>query len=151
MRMLFNYVASIGNQTASTMKDKITAGGENVFEFKDIASKFTVDVIASCAFGIEVNSFKDPDNDFQKIAKTVTNFSNLKTSLKFLGYSIIPSIMKALKINFFGKEIETFFQMAVHDMMKYREEKGIVRNDMINLLIQVKKGNLSHDLQIFRI
>ena len=53
--------------------------------------------------------------------------------------------MKALKINFFGKEIETFFQMAVHDMMKYREEKGIVRNDMINLLIQVKKGNLSHD------
>ena len=145
MRMMFNYVACIGNQTASTMKDKITAGGENVFEFKDLASKFTVDVIASCAFGIEVNSFKDPDNDFQKIARAVTNVANLRTILKFIGYFTIPSIMKALEVKILNKEVETFFQEAVHDMMKYREEQGIVRNDMINLLIQAKKGNLSHD------
>ena len=145
MRMMFDYVATIGKQTATTMKDKITAGGENVFEFKDLAGKFTVDVIASCAFGIEVNSFKDPDNDFQKIAKAVTNFTNLKTTMKFIGYIVIPSIMKALKVNLFGKHVETFFQEAVHDMMKYREEQGIVRNDMINLLIQAKKGNLLDD------
>ena len=141
---MFDYVATIGNQTATTMKDKITAGGENVFEFKDLASKFTVDVIASCAFGIEVNSFKDPDNDFQKIARAVTNFANLKNDFEIYWIFTIPSIMKALEVKF-GKEVETFFQEAVHDMMKYREEQGIVRNDMINLLIQAKKGNLSHD------
>ena len=145
MRMMFDYVATIGNQTASTIKSKITAGGENVFEFKDLASKFTVDVIASCAFGIEVNSFKDPENDFYKIASTITNFANLKTALKFIGYLAIPSFMKAFGITMFGKKLEIFFQEAVHDMMKYREEQGIVRNDMINLLIQAKKGNLSHD------
>ena len=145
MRMMFDYVATIGNQTASTMKDKITAGGENIFDFKALASKFTVDVIASCAFGIEVNSFKDPENDFQKIATKITDFSNFKTVMKCTGFVIMPTIMKALKVRIFGQEVETFFQEAVHDVMKYREEHGIVRNDMINLLIQAKNGKLSHD------
>lgn len=55
--------------------------------------------------------------------------------------------MKALNISFFGKDVESFFQEAVFEMMKIREEKGIVRNDMINLLLQAKKGKLSHEIK----
>ena len=39
-------------------------GENNMFDKKDFFSKFTVDMIATCAFGIEVNSFKNPENDF---------------------------------------------------------------------------------------
>lgn len=102
-------------------------------------------MIASAAFGIEVNSFRDPENDFQNIAKKGADFSGLKTQLKFFGYILVPSLMKMLNIKLFDKDIEVFFQEAVCDMMKYREEKGIVRNDMINLLIQAKKGKLSNN------
>lgn len=91
---------------------------------------------------MEVNSFKNPDNDFKKIADTLTNFATFKSILKFAGYMAFPSLMKLLKISFFGGDVDKFFNEAVLEMMKIREEKGIVRNDMINLLIQVKKGNL---------
>ncbi|CAO1441593.1 unnamed protein product [Diamesa hyperborea] len=144
MRQMFEYVSQCGQQTAISMKKEIEAGGDNVFEFKALASKFTVDVIASCAFGIEVNSFTNPDNDFQRVAKKITNFSSFLSSLKFAGYMISPGLMNFLKISFFDKETSDFFRVAIQETMKYREEKGIIRHDMIDLLLQARKGNLKH-------
>lgn len=146
MRQMFDYVATVGKQTALTMKEKIKRGGDNEFEFKALTTRFTVDVIASCAFGIECNSFENPDNDFHKIAIKATDFTNFKTTLKFAGFMLSPGLMKALKLSLFGKEFEEFFHEAVHGTMKIREEKGIIRHDMLNLLMQVKKGGLlKHD------
>jgi cytochrome P450 family 9 len=65
--------------------------------------------------------------------------------MKFVGYLTVPWFMKAFKITFMGKAVEDFFHEAVHEMMRIREEKGIVRNDMIQLLMQAKKGKLSHE------
>ena len=147
MRMMFEFMSQCGKQTAITMRQQIntgTDGTDNVFEFRELASKFTVDVIASCAFGIEVNSFLNPKNDFQRIAQKVSNFSGFWTTIKFVGYMISPKIMKKLKISLLDKETCDFFQTAILDTMKYRVEKGIIRHDMINLLIQARKGNLSH-------
>jgi cytochrome P450 family 9 len=145
MRQMFDFVSTVGQQTAKTMQDEIKNGSENSFEFKALAMKFTVDVIASSAFGIEVNSFKNPDNDFHRIAKKVTNFSSAKTALKFAGYLTAPKVMKMLKINLLDKESCDFFNEAICETMKIREEKGIIRHDMINLLLQARKGQLAHN------
>jgi cytochrome P450 family 9 len=144
MRQMYEFVAKVGQQSADTIKDQIKAKGDNVFEFKELATRFTVDVIATSAFGIEVNSFKDPDNDFQKIAQRVTNFGNFSSVIKVIGYLTIPRIMKFFKVSFFGQYVDDFFDKAVIEMMRIREEKGIVRHDMINLLMQAKKGYLTH-------
>lgn len=143
MRQMFDFVNSVGQQTVKSMHDEINAGSESSFEFKTLAMKFTVDVIASCAFGIEVNSFKNPDNDFNRIAKKSTDFTSAKTALKFAGYLFAPSIMKMLGISFLDKESCDFFQEAIVETMKIREKKGIIRHDMIHLLLQARKGQLA--------
>ena len=38
------------------------------FEARDLASMYTVDAFASSGFGIENNSFDDPDNVFRRMA-----------------------------------------------------------------------------------
>lgn len=145
MRQMYNYVAEIGQQSTATLKDQIHAGSDNVLEFKALATKFTVDVIASCAFGIEVNSLKEPENSFAKIASVVTDFANWKTGMKLLGYMLMKPVMIALKVRIFPKEVDDFFQEAVIDTMNVREKKGIVRHDVINLLMQIRKGKLEHE------
>lgn len=35
-------------------------------EIKEIFSKYTNDLIATCAFGTNINSFENPDNEFLK-------------------------------------------------------------------------------------
>src|SRR5690349_1584083 len=120
MRQMFDFVSHVGHQTTMGMKDEINRGSENSFEFKALAMKFTVDVIASCAFGIEVNSFKNPGNDFHRIATKVANFSSLSTALKFVGHLTVPQIMKKLNINLLDKESCDFFQEAIIETMKIR-------------------------------
>ncbi|CRL05076.1 CLUMA_CG018180, isoform A [Clunio marinus] len=145
MRQMFDFVSTVGQQTALAMKQDIEKGGNNEFEFKALAMKFTVDVIASCAFGIEVNSFNNPGNKFYDSATRVTNLQSTLQILKFFGYMISPKLMKMLNITFIDKDITDFFREATLETMKVREAKGIIRHDMINLLMEAKKGKLTHN------
>jgi hypothetical protein len=45
MRQMFEFVSQVGEQAAKTIKEQIKNGGDASFEFKDLARKFTVDVI----------------------------------------------------------------------------------------------------------
>lgn len=144
MRQMFEFVSLVGQQVAKTLNDQILTGGEDSFEFKALSRKFTVDVIASTAFGIEVNSFANPMNDFHQAANKLNTFGSMKTMIKIVGHMVAPSLMNMLNIKVFDTETCAFFSSAIIDTMRVREEKGIVRNDMINLLMQAKKGQLTH-------
>lgn len=41
--------------------------------------------------------------------------------------------------------MSTYFRQVVSDMIKTREEKGIVRPDMIHLLLEARRGVQRHE------
>lgn len=45
----------------------------------------------------------------------------------------------------FDEKLLHFFRDLVLGTMKNREEQGIIRNDMISLLMEAKKGSLLHE------
>ena len=47
MRQMMDFVSQVGLQTAETMRKDIENGAESSLEFRELASKFTVDIIAS--------------------------------------------------------------------------------------------------------
>lgn len=51
------------------------------------------DVIASCAFGFAVNSFKEPDNVIYRLGKKAV-IQDTSQVMKFFGYENMKSIMK---------------------------------------------------------
>lgn len=53
--------------------------------------------------------------------------------------------MKFLKITVFSKNVQKFFRTLVADTMAGREKNSIIRNDMIQILIDAKKGVLKHE------
>nr|CAH7721221.1 unnamed protein product [Callosobruchus chinensis] len=107
---------------------------------KDSLTRYTNDVIATCAFGIEVDSLNNPDNIFYTMGRRATDFNSLSRRLKFMGYFIVPWLYRLLKISFFEEDIKEFFYKLVDDTIRVREEKGIVRPDMINLLMEGKSS-----------
>ena len=66
-------------------------------EVKDLFSKFTNDVIATAAFGIQCNSLQNPDNEFYRMGKEFIRFSILRFFI-FIGYTVIPNVMKVLSV-----------------------------------------------------
>lgn len=53
--------------------------------------------------------------------------------------------MNAFKVRLFDEEVTDFFRSTITETMKVREEKGIVRKDMVHLLMEAKKGKLTYE------
>lgn len=119
-------------------------------EAKDVFSRYCNDVIASTAFGIEVDSLADPTNQFFLYGKKVLQFGSYKTMFKIIFFMICPNIAKILNIKMIDTDVRCFFKKIIEDTIKMREEEKLVRHDMIHLLLEARKGNTkiedNHDI-----
>ncbi|XP_032682977.1 cytochrome P450 9e2-like [Odontomachus brunneus] len=117
---------------------------------KEIFRRYTTDVIATSAFGISVNSLKDRNNEFFTRGMEFTNFASIRTMLKFLLFRMSPRLTKALGINLFSPATSQFFKKVVAETIKTREEQGIIRPDMIHLLMQArnKESSSVHEMTL---
>nr|QTM97432.1 Cytochrome P450 [Sitophilus oryzae] len=109
-------------------------------EMKDTYTRYTNDVIATTAFGIKVDSLAEPKNTFYLMGKKMTNFTGIITTLKFFGFFVFPTIYKKLKIALLDRDASMFFKTIINETIKTREDNHIVRPDMINMLLEARKG-----------
>lgn len=132
MRGMFNLV----NDTATDFNDCLAANfNSEDIDMKQMFGRYTTDVIATAVFGIKVNSLLDKNNDFYVIGKEAVNFEGWKTLVIMLN-KLVPSLMKLFKIKVFPEKGEKFFLDLVENNVRLREKEGIVRPDMLQLMIQ---------------
>lgn len=145
MRQMFQLVVGCSEQAITILVTEAKASSSKPFvpDMKDLFTRFTNDVIATSAFGIQVNSLQDRDNEFYAMGKRALNFGTPKGFLKFMLMNMAPKLCSKLGMRLFDQDCADFFHNLVHDTMRYREKEGILRPDMINLLMQARKGELS--------
>lgn len=146
MRQMFELVSECAVDMASHFKELAVTGTEVHCEMKELFSRYANDVIATSAFGIRVNSFKDKDNDFYKAGITFTNINNPLAIMRLLFLRLVPSVSRLLDIQLMSRSLQVFFRTMVLGNIKTREENGISRPDMINILMQVKQGGAAHKI-----
>ncbi|XP_063443194.1 lithocholate 6-beta-hydroxylase-like [Mytilus trossulus] len=115
--------------------------GDSVIDMKEIASGFTMDVICSTAFGMQVNSQTEKDNQFVSYARRA-----MRTQVKAIFFLIcmtfpfMKSIMTALfETPQFGGT-EHFFKKVVSDILKDRNSSNIHR-DFIQIVTEDSSTN----------
>ncbi|XP_053980183.1 uncharacterized protein LOC128877154 [Hylaeus volcanicus] len=113
-------------------------------ELKDVCSRFTTDMIGSTAFGLRVNSLKDPNAPFRVAGKEIfaTNFFR---SMEFLIIFFAPQLTKYTHPKVFGKKSGEFLRNVFWRMINERIDTGEKRNDLIELLIDLKKKHEGDD------
>ncbi|KAJ8933324.1 hypothetical protein NQ318_020827 [Aromia moschata] len=109
-------------------------------DIKDILGRFTTDVIGSCAFGLECNSFKDPDSPFRRHGKRVFVFT-VFDMLKGIFSLNFPKLAKTLGVCTNSEPVRNFFYKLAQDTVEYREKNKIARNDFVQLLLELKNNN----------
>ncbi|KAK4874018.1 hypothetical protein RN001_013378 [Aquatica leii] len=114
-------------------------------DLKDVFTRCTNDVIASTAFGVTCNSLVDRNNEFYLMGKEATNFSGIWRNFSFIIMFTFPKLADYFNIRMFSKPVNTFFTQLIKNNIEYREENGIVRPDMIHLLMEAQKGRLKHE------
>lgn len=143
MRQMFELVIECCESVIG-FQMKQTGGNRVSVEVNEMFKRFSTDVIASCAFGVSLDSFRDPDNDFYKNGKQMMRFERLSVALRIFANQFFPTLMGKLGIDIIDREQSSYFTALIMNTIRDRNSKGIVRNDMINLLLQARAGLLKH-------
>jgi hypothetical protein len=81
--------------------------------------RYTTDVIASCAFGINGNSLKDPNAEFRMYARNIFDFS-VRKGLAGLTAITAPEIKNLLRIKFLDDDTTRYLRKTVWSTVEYR-------------------------------
>jgi cytochrome P450 family 6 len=143
MKMMFQTLVDCGIELGSIL-EKSASNGE-VIEIKDILARYSTDVIASCAFGIQCNCLKNPDAEFREWGRKAFAPSVKNSIITFVALTV-PRLLSVLKLTTLDPTISKYFRNMVEETVNYRERNNIKRNDFMQLLIQIKnKVKLDED------
>ncbi|XP_055623801.1 cytochrome P450 6a9-like [Toxorhynchites rutilus septentrionalis] len=144
MKMMFPTLAAVGDNFSAFLVKTVAEGRE--LEIKDYVARFTTDVIGSCAFGIECNSFEDPNSQFRKFGGLIFDKPRHSQPVR-LFLKLFPEVGRRLGMKSLRDEPSQFFGRLVKDTVDYREKNNITRKDFMSLLIELKNtgGQLTID------
>ncbi|XP_021934435.1 cytochrome P450 6k1-like [Zootermopsis nevadensis] len=139
MKMMFGTMVDCGKELQTFLQEP--ANNKETIEVKDILARFSTDIIASCAFGIQCNCLKNPDAEFRiwgrKIFEPTFSGKILRT-ITFL----LPSSSRFFRSSFLSKGVTDYFMKMVKETVEYREKNDVKRNDFMQLMIQLKNKTL---------
>lgn len=112
-------------------------------DFRETMAKFTTDVIGSCAYGLNMNSLKENDNEFRRMGMKIFDTSikvKIRAFFRLLLRSFHPKLVVWLNMKTMPKDLDDFFLNLVRDTIALREsDPKYVRNDFVQLLINLKR------------
>lgn len=137
MKMMFGTLVECGQELQKCLEEP--ARSREPVEIKDILARYSTDVIASCAFGIDCNCLKNPDAEFRNWGKRIFEPTLRKKFLRTVTL-LMPSLRRFFSVT--PKDVSKYFMQMVKETVEYREANDVKRNDFMQLLIQMKNKTL---------
>lgn len=135
VKAMFSYLIDSGSSLQNHL-DKLADSGE-FLDVLEIASCYTTNVIASVAFGVEVDSIADPNTEFRICTRKMFEPS-LMNGFRLMLMFLSPKLMDILRIKTVCSSVEKFLVSLVKQNLEYREKNNVIRKDFFQLLIQLR-------------
>ncbi|KOB75582.1 Cytochrome CYP6AE49 [Operophtera brumata] len=113
----------------------------NVIGAKTLMTRYTMDCICSCAFGVEANTQarNAEKNPFTIIGQIVFTSSYCE-AMRIIGRTLWPKIFYGLGFKWFPSELDNFFFKLMTGVFESRNYKPSPRNDFVDLLLNLKNN-----------
>ncbi|XP_033751860.1 cytochrome P450 3A29-like isoform X2 [Pecten maximus] len=145
LRKMFRMVDHASDTLVESLRRKVK-GGEEIMDFVDVYGAYAMDVICSTAFGIQVDSQQNPNDDFITNAK---KFLILKfTSPILLVLMFLPKLsflMPLLGWSFVDKEVQAFFRKVTIKLLNERTAGNKEHADFLQLMKNVQENKEEED------
>ena len=95
IRQMFELISDTSKEAIKFLEQQSNSQTDDgiILDIKEFFKRYTNDVIASCAFGIKINSLAEKNNEFYKMVKKSLHFTGW-TVLKLFLYDLCKPIMK---------------------------------------------------------
>lgn len=144
MKMMFQTFADCAEGLEHVLQD--FSDNATPLDIKEVAARYTTDIIGSAAFGVDCNSLKDPNAEFRRMGQKIFNYDPVLNFKRLLVSTMPRKLLIALRLKLSNTEVEKFLRQVIRETMEYREKNNVVRKDFIHLLLQLKnKGRITED------
>lgn len=111
---------------------------DKIIDMKKIATKYTTDVIFSCGFGMNMNSFLNESSEVEKYAQRFYPTS-IWGSLRKISYIFAPGLITAFRYSFYETEATTYFKKVFTEIINLRKKNRLERDDFIKPLLDIEE------------
>ncbi|XP_017003188.2 probable cytochrome P450 6w1 isoform X1 [Drosophila takahashii] len=111
--------------------------GSNV-QVKDLCARFTTDLIATIAFGLEANALQNAKSEFFYHNKAIFAVT-LGRAIDFAIIFMLPALATLARVKLFSKETTKFIRTSINYVLTERERTGQKRNDLVDILLAFKR------------
>ncbi|XP_031625573.1 probable cytochrome P450 6d5, partial [Contarinia nasturtii] len=118
--------------------DKLAAKRE-MLDVREVSACHSTNVIASVAFGIEINCLENPNNEFRVNGRKALDQSFMNVIRGLISF-VQPKLMSILRLKSVNSDVERFIMSVVKDNMEYREKNNVSRKDFFQLLLQLRNN-----------
>jgi cytochrome P450 family 9 len=142
---MFGIFNESGEKMGTFLRAEVKKSGGSV-EMRDVCGRYTMDVIASSAFGVDSQMFVDVNSQFAVNGKKLQDNMKLSFMIKFVLAFIFPWMSPYLSISFFNKDATSFLETVVRETIRRRRDLGEKRDDFLQLLLEAQDGQLKEDV-----
>ncbi|XP_017084417.2 probable cytochrome P450 6d5 [Drosophila eugracilis] len=145
LKAMFETSDSVGDKLVSTIKADLPETGSKEIDIKSLMSTYAIDIIATSIFGLDVDSFADPNNEFLAISKKI-NRLNFQDIVRGAALFLYPGLEKFFVRIGWKQEANEMMRELAHRTVDLREKNNIVRKDLLQLLLQLRnQGQVNTD------
>lgn len=136
MKQMFYLVAEVGNNLDKTLC-ATDSNDISKQDLRDYSARYTTDVIATCAYGVNAMSIEDPNSEFRKNGRKIFD-TKIARAFELMCFFLFPQIVSLFKLKVFSKDSTAFIKSTINHVIDEREKSGAKRHDLIDTLIQLK-------------
>ncbi|KAH8254911.1 hypothetical protein KR026_004527 [Drosophila bipectinata] len=139
VKQMYPLMQEIGRDLEAALKRHgEESSGKYITEIKEICAQFSTDSIATIAYGIRANSLENANGEFRNYGRQMFTF-NVSRAKDFFVAFFLPKLVSLFRIQFFTPEFSSFMRKTIGHVMEDRERTGNVRNDLIDILVALRK------------
>ncbi|XP_075153332.1 cytochrome P450 6d1-like [Haematobia irritans] len=148
LKAMFDTVDDVAQKLIDHMSQKFLAEGKQLetFEIKSLLTTYTVDIVGSVIFGLDIDSFANPNNEFRLLTSRIFNESTVLQKIQGITAFVCPPVCNILCRLGVRDAITYRLRDIVQQTIEYRERHGVIRKDLLQLFIQLRNtGKISDD------
>lgn len=143
LKLIFYIMDKVSSDLIKFIEKSLDRSGTGKVELdvREVAAMYTTDVVASSAYGLDAKTLEYPDGEFRRIGKQIYTFTRWSGLGRFF-QTVRPELARLIRYKRFDDEVSDFIRTHVGMAMKEREKSGIHRNDLIDILLELKKMDI---------
>lgn len=141
MKSMLDNVLEVGVDLNDYLNSLELEGAGKPVNIKELAGKFTTDLIGQASFGLKLNSLKNSEAEFRKFGKAMFGTYNVKRAIELACVWLAPQYATLFGFKFFLDSATNFFRTAFQDILDERKKSNVKRNDLIDLMIQLRDND----------